>query len=229
MQRFNTFNMIHKALRAMLYDTALTMQQTYFADTDEAAIALEKMNQVIHAFEQHGMHEDTILMPVISKYDQSMIASFEDEHKEDVSLGNKLMHLHKIYNATVSPEERILAGSVITRAFREYMVFNLEHMQREEVELNQLLWEHYSDEELLEINARIVATIDPAEMAATAPWFFRGINKDEAIKWLISVKENAPEFAFESLFELTKTNVPSRFREEVRNTVLAHKVPVPVF
>lgn len=51
MLRYNIFNMIHKALRAMLYDTAQTLQQTYFADTDEAAETFEKINRVIHAFE----------------------------------------------------------------------------------------------------------------------------------------------------------------------------------
>ncbi|CAN5893395.1 hypothetical protein BH11BAC4_BH11BAC4_05130 [soil metagenome] len=168
MQRYNTFNMIHKSLKAMLYDTALSRQQTYFADAAETALAFEKMNEVINeviiAFEKHGMHEDTILMPVIATYDPAMIASFEDEHKEDLSLGNKLMHLQNVYNATASDEEKVIAGSVITRAFRDYMIFNLEHMQREEVELNQLLWDYYSDKELLEINARIVAGIPPAEL-----------------------------------------------------------------
>lgn len=229
MQRYNTFNMIHKALRAMLYDTALTMQQTYFADTADAAIAMEKMNEVIFAFEQHGMHEDTILMPVIASYDPATIASFEQEHLEDLGMGNKLKHLQKIYNATETSEERVLAGSVITRAFREYMVFNLEHMQREEVELNKILWDYYTDQELLEINARIVATIPPAEMASAAQWFMRAINKDEATKWLISVKESAPEFVFDSLFEQTETNLPLQFRDEVRAAVMAHRVPAPVF
>ena len=40
MSRFNIFNQIHKALRAMLYDTSLTLQQTYFGDAEEAETAL---------------------------------------------------------------------------------------------------------------------------------------------------------------------------------------------
>ena len=226
MQRFNTFNMIHKALRAMLYDTALTMQQTYFADTTEAADVFEKMNDVIFAFEQHGMHEDTILMPVIASYDPAMILSFEQEHKEDLSLGNKLKHLQNMYHATETSEEKLMVGSVMIRAFRDYMIFNLEHMQREEVDLNKLLWDHYTDEELLEINERIIATIPPAEMASTSKWFMQAINKEEAKGWLIAVKRSAPDFVFDSLFELTDTYLTERFRAEVQDAVLAHKVPV---
>ena len=36
MSRFNVFNQIHKGLRAMLYDTALTLQQTHFDDAGQA-------------------------------------------------------------------------------------------------------------------------------------------------------------------------------------------------
>ncbi len=229
MQRFNIFNMIHKALRAMLYDTALTLQQTYFADREDVRIAFEKMNEVIFAFEQHGHHEDHILMPVIEKYDPETIASFENDHVEDKDMGNKLKHLQNIYNSCSSAEERIITGSAISKSFREYMIFNLEHMQREEIELNELLWNHYSDNELLEINAGIIASIPPQELAMSSQWMMRGINKEEAKRWLISVKESAPDFVFDSLFELTNTCLPVAFREEVRDVVAQHKLALPVF
>jgi Hemerythrin HHE cation binding domain len=229
MQRYNTFNMIHKALRAMLYDTALTLQQTYFADREEAAFALEKVNEVVFAFEQHGMHEDTILMPVIEKYDPETIASFEQEHVNDRSMGEKLKHLQRIYNAARTSEERVIAGSAISKEFRDYMIFNLEHMQREEIALNDLLWNHYSDEELLIIHDRIIETIPPAEMAASARWMMEGINKEEAKRWLQGVKETAPDVVFESLFDLTENHLPQRFRKEVQEAVINHKQPLPVF
>jgi iron-sulfur cluster repair protein YtfE (RIC family) len=98
MLRYNIFNMIHKALRAMLYNTTQTLQQTYFADTAEAAESFEKINRVIHAFEQHGHHEDSILMPVIRKFQQETIDSFEKEHIDDRRMGNDIMHLQNIYN-----------------------------------------------------------------------------------------------------------------------------------
>jgi len=221
--------MIHKALRAKLYDTALNLQQTYFADTAEAKTVLEKVNEVIHAFEQHGYHEDSILMPVIEKFQSATIASFEKDHIDDRHMGEVLRHLQNIYYAAQSKQERIIAGSAITKAFIDYMVFNLLHMQREEIELNKLLWEHYSDDEIQKINDRIIATIPPEEMATGAQWIMQAINSKEATDWLISVKENAPEPVFASLFELTETTIPERFRSSVQDAVLAHQVSDPVF
>jgi Hemerythrin HHE cation binding domain len=229
MLRYNIFNMIHKALRAMLYDTALTLQQTHFADTAEAAEALEKLNAVVQAFEQHGHHEDSILMPVIEKFQRATIASFEQEHIDDRRMGDDIIHLQNIYHAAQSTQERIIAGSAITKAFGDYMIFNLEHMQREEVELNKLLWDHFTDGEIKMINAQIVAVVPPDVMAATAPWFMRAINSDEAIDWLTEVKEKAPAPVFASLFELTETALPERIRTRVQNAVLAQKIAEPIY
>ena len=43
MSRFNIFSRIHKALSAMLYDTALTLEQASFINRDEAEPSLKKL------------------------------------------------------------------------------------------------------------------------------------------------------------------------------------------
>lgn len=229
MLRFNIFNMLHKALRAMLYDTALTLQQTSFTNKDEAIAAFKKLNEVIEAFEQHGHHEDSMVIPVIEKFQPAITASFEKDHIDDRKMGDDLKHLQNIYLSLQSQQERIIAGSAITKTFVDYMIFNLNHMQREEIELNKLLWDHYSDDEIQKINDQIVADIAPEEMMKVSQWMMRGINADEAKKWLTSVKENAPPVIFEALFQLTETSLPERFRTSVQDTVMAHKVAEPVF
>ncbi len=229
MLRFNIFNMIHKALRGMLYDTALGIQQTSFADKADAELVFEKILEVVEAFEKHGHHEDHILMPFIEKYDPVRIASFESEHVEDLYMGNNLKHLINIYNNAATPEERRVAGSAITRAFQDYMIFNLNHMQREEIELNELLWEVYSDEQLQDINAGIIAQIPAEEMAHTAGKMMKSINKQEAISWLSSVKSNAPDFVYNPLLALTETHLPEHLRAEVQEALREVENLSPVF
>ncbi|HEX2683420.1 MAG TPA: hemerythrin domain-containing protein, partial [Ferruginibacter sp.] len=189
MLRYNIFNLIHKALRGKLYDTALAVQQTWFGDTADAASAFEKISEVIEAFEKHGYHEDTILMPFIEKFQSATIASFEKEHKDDKKMGNDLRQLQQIYLSVQTKEERIIAGSAITKAFVDYMIFNLQHMQREEIELNRLLWDHYSDDEIMLINKQIIDSIPADEMATSSLWFMQAINSEEARNWLIAVKQ----------------------------------------
>ena len=220
MQRYNSFNMIHKALRAMMYDTALTLQQTHFADADEAETALTKVETVIEQFEQHAHHEDTFMLPAIEAFEPGLVEEFEKEHVKDMELGNRLKTLINIFRAVESDEEKINCGSGISRAFRDFMSFNLDHMAKEESEINQVLWKHYSDRELLELNARLTASIPPDQKMISAKWMLRGINKFEAVTWLKAVKHSTPAFVFQSLFELTETELPARIRTEVQEAVM---------
>jgi len=73
MQRYNGFTLIHKALRALLYDAALTLQQTYFADIEEAEPAIEKVETVLFLFERHAHHEDRFVLPAIVTYEPRLV------------------------------------------------------------------------------------------------------------------------------------------------------------
>ena len=220
MQRFNPFNMIHKALRAMLYDAALTLQQTYFADAAEADAALQKVETVLSQFEQHAHHEDTYLLPSITYYNPWLANEFEKEHEADEQLSNRLKHLLNMFRATTLPQERMMAGSAIVKAFTEFVVFNLQHMSKEEIVLNQALWEHYTDAELMQLNQTIVANIPPEEKAISSQWMMRGVNKVEAINWLKGMKQHAPEPDFWRVYALTKTELPVHRRVEVQEAIL---------
>jgi hypothetical protein len=223
MTRFNIFNLIHKALRAMLYDTALCLQQTYFADQNEAEAVFAKINEVIAAFEEHGRKEDTIVMPVIQQFQPAVISSFEKDHKDDKEMGKQLKQLQAIYRSLDTAEERIVAGSAISVAFREYMIFNLQHMQREEIELNELLWNNFSDQEIISINSQIVAGMPSEELINTAKWFMKAVNCYEAEQLLTNMKETAPRQVFDALFQLADIFLPERFKAKVHNAV-ANKV-----
>ena len=102
-------------------------------------------------------------------------------------------------------------------------------MQREETELNRLLWDHYTDHEIQMINDRIIAGISPDEMEKAAQWIMRAINREEAINWLKEVKANAPAPVFDLLFSLTETELPQRFRVKVQDAVLATELSGQVF
>jgi hypothetical protein len=220
MTRYNSFNLIHKALRAMMYDTALTLQQTHFADNSEALAAIAKVEDVIYHFEKHAHHEDTFMLPAIEAHEPALVEAFEGEHVADIELGNRLVTLLNIFRSCENNMEKINCGSAINKAFRDFMVFNIVHMAKEESEINRVLWANFTDQELIELNGRLVSSIPPADMMANVTWFMRGINKAEAIDWLIAVKQAAPPFVFENFFALTDTELPERFRTEVQEAVM---------
>jgi chromosome condensin MukBEF ATPase and DNA-binding subunit MukB len=89
MERYNSFNIIHKGLRAALYQTALQLQQTDFTEDQQAEEALNKVREIVMLFEGHAHKEDNFVLPMINEYEPSVVASFNSEHEEDDKLGKE--------------------------------------------------------------------------------------------------------------------------------------------
>ncbi|MBV9961349.1 MAG: hemerythrin domain-containing protein [Parafilimonas sp.] len=225
MNRFNSFLLVHKGLRAMLYDASLTLQQTDFSMPAEAEVAVTKVYNVLFAFNRHAHHEDSFVFPMVEKFDPELSAKFEKEHAEDHRLGNCLKNLLTIFENAVLPEEKTICGSAIIKSFTEFLVFNLQHMAKEEHLINQSLWKHYTDEQIIETSHRLVASIPPAEMQNMARWMLRGMSTTDAIGWLKGIKNSTPAFVFNNAMHLAEEELSeTRFvivQEALEEAVLA--------
>ena len=72
------------------------------------------------------------------------------------------------------------------------MVFNLEHMSKEETVLNEILWRYYTDAEIESISNRIVRSLRHDEATVTTAWMMRGLSNTEISNWLKTVETTAP-------------------------------------
>jgi hypothetical protein len=75
-------------------------------------------------------------------------------------------------------------------------------MKKEEDVLNKLLWRYYTDEVLHGITMNIVANVSADKMPFYNKWMMRGLSNTEIINWLKQIKNNAPEFVFNSYVDL---------------------------
>ena len=212
--RYNIFYQIHKALRAMLYETATDLQRTDFHNEDEAAEIFQKITAVVDLFDRHAHTEDTLVFPAVEQYEPAVVNALEQEHVKDHELSQKLRTLTTIFMSLRTDEEKIQLGSVIRKAFIEFMVFNLEHMAKEEDIINNCLWRYYTDEQIHLIEQKVVSSQTPENAAIASRWMFRGLSNQEIIRWLKAVEKNAPEFVFNNLFATAEKELPKlRFRQ----------------
>ena len=208
--RYNIFNQIHKALRALLYDTALGIQQTDFVDAAEAEQTLSKLQQLIALFDKHAYHEDNYVLPAIQQFEPSLKEAFEQEHVQDHALGQRLTRLMNAYEHAVSTAERTEVGLAIHAAYVDFMVFNLNHMAKEENLINAALWKHYTDAQIQNLNNIIVSNIPQEEAAFSSVWMIKSLNNQEIIGWLKQVRSNAPEPAFRALFNIASSELSAQ-------------------
>jgi hemerythrin-like domain-containing protein len=214
MDRYNSFNIIHKGLRAALYQTALQLQQTDFTDDQQAEEAVNKVKEIIMLFEGHAHKEDNYVLPMINDYEPSVVAAFNSEHEEDGLLGSQLNDAVKKVLDSDTESQKTTSGRELTESFVRFMVFNLNHMAKEEDIINKILWRYYSDDEIKAVVGKI-STLDPPwiqEFYTT--WMVRGINNSEAIDWLKAVEKGAPRVVFQSLLQKAEQELPrGRFQK----------------
>ena len=207
------FNQIHKALRVWMYDTATLINQTDFDNPEQTSVATERLHQLLDMFDNHADHEDTLVFPLLQPYEPSVVEALEQEHVTDHALVQRLKGFLLALDHAVSTEAKTELGHSLNTAFIDFMVFNLQHMKKEETVINNLLWRYYSDPDLVAVSQKIVASIPPAESAIASRWMFKALSNHEISGWLRTVERNAPNHVFRPLLTLAEKELdPERFR-----------------
>lgn len=184
MQRFNLFYPLHKGLRAALYDTAHTLQQTDFTVPAASENAFEKIGEALLLFDEQNRKEDRFILRMLTAFEPSVAATFGDEHLEIGLLARALQEKLEAFAALDTAFEKARAGQALSDAFTEFLVFALRHLTREEKLLNTCLWRYYTDAELKRTAASILDDTAPWIRAFFCKWILRGLNAPEAAAWL---------------------------------------------
>lgn len=193
----------------MLYDTGLALQLTDFTDNHESEAALKKLDLVLDTFLKHAAHEDHFILPVVEKHSKELMQEFDQEHEKDEFMTHRLHSLVNAFRQSSSDQAKMENGEKIFRAFNEFIAFNLYHMNKEEEKLNAILWSHYTDEQILDIQRELVKSITPEENMVVSQWMMRGISDPEIVNWLKAIKNEAPYFVFQGIIGLAEQVLPA--------------------
>ncbi len=92
-----------------------------------------------------------------------MTASFAEDHEEDDRLATEIGQLgDRIRSADET--HRVALGIEAHERFNSYVGIYLGHLYREETELQQALWDNFTDEELIAMDRAIAREIPPERM-----------------------------------------------------------------
>lgn len=208
--RYNLFHQVHQGLRSLLYETALQLQRTDFLQTDEAGQVLESLQLVAKLFDRHAHTEDNYIFPLVEAYEPSVTDAFEQEHTKDHLLSQLLQESMKLFAAADTGNERLEAGRMIQSAYNKFLLFNLEHMLKEEEILNPIIWHYYRDEELHDVTKNIIAGMPAEYMQPFNECMLRGLNNLEIGYWLKGVEQQAPPAVFQQLCQIAAQELPAQ-------------------
>jgi hypothetical protein len=93
------------------------------------------------------------------------------------------------------------------RHLASFVAHNFEHMNVEETQHNAVLWALYSDAKLLEIHQRILASIEPAELAGILRWMVPAMNPAERAAFLGLMQQQMPPEAMRGVLAIVRPHL----------------------
>lgn len=201
--RFNLYAGIHKALRAFMADTLLTVGRTDPTDDAELSRTVAQVDGLMALCANHVAHENTFVHPALEARCPGVCSRVAQEHVDHL---HHIQHLRDAAQALPSREadDREAGLHALYLALALFLADNLQHMHTEETAHNAALWAAYTDAELVEVHNALVATIPPAEMMPVMRWMLPNLNAPERLAVMQEMRTGAPAPVFEGMLDATR-------------------------
>ena len=181
MPRFDLFTSIHKALRAMIYETGGVLQTADFADEQSARRAVEPLKPVLTHLQQHHDLEEEFVFPKVRPFEAAIVDDLQAQHDQvERLLGTAAVAVDAATSADSAA--RGGAGVDLNRRYNELTALFLEHLAHEEATLLPATWKHFDDTQLVAIQAAIIQAQRPEDLMETLRWMFKGLNRPELVE-----------------------------------------------
>jgi len=198
MNRTDLFTPVHKAIRALLYETAALAARTAFADVEERTRLAQRVRALFAHLEEHQGLEDAVVMPELERVAPALFAELQNEHVRVGGLQLEIAGLLDRLERAAAGEHETL-GQRLQHRLHRLVAAHLAHLEREEVEANRALWSHFVDADLQVLHARILARIAPPRMAEWMALILPALAKPERGRLLGSMRRKMPASVFASV------------------------------
>lgn len=196
--RFNIYNFPHKGLRLLMQHTLHGVGCCDWQDASETAETLTAVRTLLEVMAGHLHHENAFIHVAMEARQPGSTRHGAEEH-----VGHE--QAIAVLQAEVTTVERAEAAARDALGYRLYtqlslfVAENLEHMAMEERDHNAVLWGNYADDEIMDIERRLVSAIPPEKAALMLPWMVQAANASERAGFLRAVRPGMPAEAFDGL------------------------------
>lgn len=196
--RYDIYAFIHKGLRAFMAHTLVRVGRLDPHDADEVAEVGAEVRALLDVCRSHLEHENDFVHAAMQARAPGSCAPAADEHEHHLeAIAALLQLLARVPGSTDGAQ-------ALYRALSAFVAENFEHMQHEETEHNAVLWAHYRDEEIMDIEHRIVASLRPEESQVTMRWMLPHLTPAERAAMLGGMRQGAPAEAFDGMLSMIR-------------------------
>jgi len=207
-QRYNIFRRTHKGLRSMLFDAGAKIQQTDFTKSKQAIAAIEAIKQSTRSFLYHLSKEDKIIYHSVVLYAPYIVAMIEQTNLKDQVLAESIDKIIDQQKEQDTKKEMIAFGHQLQAVFFEFTAAVLQHMNKEETVINEILWSNYSDTQLIGMEVEIMKQAASSDCTWYTGKILKVLSNREILMWVDIIKEHASPFMLKKLISTARIVLP---------------------
>jgi hypothetical protein len=219
---------VHKAIRSMLFDLSGRLQTLDFGDPVASAATLSDLQVdvatapaacILCLLHHHGGDEETAVFPDLKPLDPALVEDLLREHHDVTRRLATISRMTADLRKRTSREERVALGVEINREADRLFAFYLTHMSKEEVTLLPAMLNHFSDDQLRALRAKIQGAMPRERLAGYLRWMLPSLNVSEMTKMLTGMKCAAPPEVLAFVAQIAERHVDPERWAAVRSSV----------
>ncbi|MDF3070499.1 MAG: hypothetical protein K0R38_6100 [Polyangiaceae bacterium] len=212
-ERFDLYASIHKALRNYMGATLLSLGRLDLNDEHEVERSTGALLGLLDWLEQHlRLEEEFVHRALEVRRDDRLLSTLRRDHEQH-ELGFAALRADAagLVASRGEPMATRRAGArKLYLAFSRFMADNFVHMAIEEADMNLLLWDTFSDAELLAIY-RAVLQSEPAEQLEIGMiWLLPAISPDDRVAVVGGARAILPAPLFAQLSQNLRSALSAR-------------------
>lgn len=218
-RRWDLYGPVHKGLR---YAHAQMIMRLGSADhgADQPQL-IDDLRAHLRIGAKHLEHEETFIHPALEALAPGAITVLNAQHERHHARFAQLAALIDAFEAA-APGERPACGRMLYLGFAAFVAEDLEHMHQEETKTWPVLCALFTDEQLADLEMRIIATLTPEDNIAMMRMMLPAMTPSERIGLLSGMKAGAPPEAYGAVIErAARPTLPAEAFAELQRFGLA--------
>lgn len=201
--RHSLYRQVHKGIRRMMFDLLSRAGRTEFRSTDAISLLRSETKSCFELLTFHAHHENEFTGPLVRKHAprlSPLVAPAHDEQEKQIEILSEMVDAIDPAHPRAS-----IDGEAFTVRLSSFFGELLVHMADEEERIMPALWHAMTDEELIEVEQRLVASIPPEKLARFLSWMIPAMNHPERVEMLTGMRDRGPAEVFIFVRDLSRS------------------------
>lgn len=215
MNRLKSLDPPHKGLRNALGKLTLLAGKTDYTSENSVKVLHELGNEVFKLLKDHTYTENTYILAPLEKRNPGFTADYMTDHGEIDKLEQSLQERMLAFNGTQSNDD----GHQFYLDLCDFQSAYLEHIDVEDVELEEEMQKHFTDEELMGHQIEIMQAMSFDMLLLWFKYIVPARRADENAQVLTGFKSSAPTEAYEAVLNVIRKEISESEMNEILSLV----------